>query len=227
MSERASDRLKAFGLDVQFLIWLEGPEDRLLQVHRLAELDDASIAAAVRAAVWLTSQWTNRDAVEADGMDAWKERYESLQAFLWNALRLSMIHHRLDRSKDLEALDEVLDILMPRSAAQVYRDDLLRLRKLGKPERLADWEPVGRKPRRGGRRQSETIQRMRAAVEYLQAASSTPYRDLADLWNESLGERQYDPEQIRQSLRKGEQAGAALLEFWRRIYRGEMPLGPR
>lgn len=222
MSESAADRLRSMGLDVDFLIWLEGAEDRLPQLHRLGEVDGARLAAAVRAAAWLTSQFANPDVVGPNGGEDWRKRYQLLEGFLWNSLRYSMVHHRLDRPKDLEALDEVLDILVPPPAAAAYRHDLLRLRRLGKPERLQDLFGAVKKPRRGGRRQSEQVQRMRAAIEHVRQQSKRPYRDLADLWNESLDETCYSPDQIRQALRKGDPRGPDLLLQWTRLYRGEL-----
>lgn len=221
MKPIAADRLRELGLDVEFLIWLEGAEDRVPHVDQLAGVSDASLAAAVRAAVWLTSQFADHRVVDSGESEDWRQRYEQLQALLWNALRHTMFFHRVDRHKDLEALDEMLRLLLPPSQTVRFREDLQRLRTLGKPERLLDLAPDTKKPKRGGRKQSEQVQRMRAAVEYLRSKSSRPYRDLVQLWNEACGEARYGPDQIRQTLRKGQQAGPELLTFWKDLYRGE------
>lgn len=221
MRGSVADRLNKLGLDVDFLVWLEGAQDRLTHVDQLAKVSDASLAAAVRTAVWLTSQFADPKVVSLDKSEDWKGRYELLEAFLWNALRHTMFFHRVDRPKDLEALEELLGLLLPPSKTIRFREDLQHLRALGKPERLLELASGTKKPRRGGRKQSEQVQRMRAAVEDLRSKSKRPYRDLAQLWNEALGESRYDPDQIRQNLRRGEQAGRALLAFWKDLYQGE------
>lgn len=221
MSETAESRLRKQGFDVDFLVWLEGREDRLPKLDQLTHVSDANFAAAVRAAVWLTSQFADPRVVDRDQAEDWRERYQRLEAILWNALRHTMLFHRIDRPKDLESLEEVLEIVLPAGAAAEYRAELHRLRRLGKPERLRDLAPKMRPIKRGGRKQSESVQRMRAAVEYLRTKSTRPYRDLAQLWNETLGEPRYLPDQIRQSLRKGDQTGPELLEFWRSVYQGK------
>lgn len=218
-----ADRLRKLGLDVDFLIWLEGAEDRLPHLDQLAKVNDADFTAAVRAAVWLTSQFADPAVVDREVAEGWRQRYQLFEALLWNALRYSMVSHRLDRPNDLEALERVLDLLLPRSRTIRFREDLHKLRSLGRPERLADLAQNIKKLRKGGRRVSEQVQRMRAAVEYLRAKSNRPYRDLERLWNESIGEGkpQYEANQVRQALRKGEQVGTQLLEFWMAVYEGE------
>ncbi len=219
--EAVASRLRNLGLDVGFLIWLEGEHERLPRIGRIRETSGAQLAAAVRGAVWMTSQFACPEVVQGDGANAWQERYRQLEAMLWNALRYSMVSNRLRRPDDIRALEETLELLLPPQQVAPYRRDIRRLRALGKPERIEDLGVENKKPKRGGRKPSEQTQRMRAAIEYVGAKSDKPFRDLTDLWNEQIPGSRYNPDSIRQRLRKGEDAGPQLLEFWRRTYEGE------
>lgn len=223
---KAAARLEALGLDAGFLEWLEGEDERLARTYRAGAISAAKYGQAIRAAVWMTSLFANPRYVERDLADEWKERYQFLERLLWNGLQWSMTTHKYERPQDVAVLEEVLNELLPSHAAQSYVDDLRRLRKLGQPVRFEEIIPrrESRPPKTGGPRQAEQVQRMRAAVFYLKTKSPKPYRDLAELWNERLGEARYNPETMRQTLRKGEQASEQLLEFWRRMYEGQLDL---
>ena len=83
--------------------------------------------------------------------------------------------------------------------------------------------------------------RMRAAVQAVSSISKTPYGDLARFWNERLGTEKYNAQQLKDRLRKGDAltrgVGAAerSLDYWRRVYEGDLravfpgpfPLSPR
>jgi hypothetical protein len=158
MKQTTADRLRELGLDVGFLLWLEGSDERIPRLDRVRDINGAKFAAAVRAAVWLNSQFAHPDRIAPDTPEQWLEKYRVLQAFLWNVLRQTMAFHRMERHEDLKALEEVIETLMP-SAVGRYRADIQRLRKLGQPVRLGDLAGQTRGQQTGGRRQSEQVQR--------------------------------------------------------------------
>ena len=102
-----------------------------------------------------------------------------------------------------------------------YVDDIRRLRRLEQPVRIEEFAGEFSAPRRGGKQQSERIQRMRAAVEYLRPFTRTYYKDLADLWNEGRKDRPYVADEMRDRLRKGPKNAEQILAHWRRVYEGE------
>ena len=224
MKQSASEKLKGLGLDVEFLAWLEGEEPRLPDLDQVRKVKDADFAAAIRAAEWL-GQFSGAGGPNSlQGPDAWMARYELLQQFLYAALGSSLFYHALSAGEDLEALERVLETLLPRSFWEEYRQDILDLRKQGNPLDLRD---VKAKPS-GGIKQSEQTDRMRAAVEYISRRSQTPYGDLARFWNERLGKETYRPEELRDRLRqgkawnKGKGAADRSVKFWQLIYQGDL-----
>ncbi len=224
MKLSAAERLRGLGGDVDFLLWLEGDREWLPRIRRICDVNAAHYAAAVRGAVWLTSQFAHPDRIGPDSPDQWRERYQDLERFLINALRQSMACRTLRHHEDLEALEDVLEILLPEQTVERYRRDIRELRKLGKPDRSEDLDIKPRDQRRqrtGGRRQPERVDRLRAALEHLRSITRAPYRDLAELWNEHLGEEKYIADRMRQLLRKGPQTGPQLLAFWRGVHDGD------
>jgi hypothetical protein len=222
MNRGAADRLERLGLDVRFLVWLEGRGQRLPRVDRIGKVSGAKLANAVRSAAWLGSQFARPDRIAPDSPEQWLERYQILQSFFWNALRQSMTGRSLERSRDLKDLQEVMRELLPPRTREQYLADIRKLREHGQPVRLQNQKGQLRGQRTGGRRQAEQIDRMRAAVTHIGSKSNNRFRDLANLWNECVEGANYEPESMRQQLRKGEQAGEQLVEFWMRIYRGDL-----
>jgi hypothetical protein len=171
--------------------------------------------------------------------EAWRVRYELLEQYLYAALGSTLFYHAMSASEDLNALERVLETLLPRSFWGEYRADILQLRKHGLPPDLRELK-VQTKPS-GGKKESEQTTRMRAAVKYISGVSKTPYGDLARFWNERLGIKKYNPEQIKDRLRKGhpfskgDGAAERSLESWQLVYRrdlravfpGPFPLSPK
>src|SRR5262249_18278256 len=149
----------------------------------------------------------------------------------------SLFYRIKSAGKDLEALERVLEIVLPANSWQEYREDILHLRKSGLPPDLPEMQAK----RSGGVPVSEQTMRMRAAVTYVSTLSKTPLGDLARLWNERLGEEKYRSELIRDRLRKapashrGDAAGRRCLEYWQKVYHGDLravfsgpfPLSPK
>ena len=139
--------------------------------------------------------------------------------------------------EDLEALERVLDTLLPANFWQEYREDIRHLRKRGLPEDL----PAMPTKRSGGVPVAEQTTRMRAAVAYVSTVSKTPFGDLARFWNERLREEKYRAESMRDRLRRGpasergDGASRRWLEYWRQVYDGDLrrvfpgpfPLSPK
>jgi hypothetical protein len=222
MKKGTAERLEKLGLDVGFLVWLEGREEKLPRLDRICTIPGAKLANAIRSAAWLRSQFAHPDRIAPDSPEKWLERYRVLQECLWNALLYSMTCRKLERARDLRDLIEVTKALLPRQVRERYAADIETLRKRGQPPRLRELVGQVRGQRTGGRRQAEQIQRMRAAVTYIGSKSKNCYRDLAGLWNERFEGANYDPESMRQKLRKGEQVGEPLVEFWMRVYGGDL-----
>ena len=216
-----AERLKQKGVDVDFLLWLEGDDERLIKTARAARIPGRRYAEAIRAAVWLQSQFAHPERLGESTPDAWRERYDHLLGVLWNGLLLSTTAHRAERPQDLEALEAILDEVMPPQLVQMYVDDIRRLRRRGQPVRIEKLAGDFSAPRRGGKEQSEKFQRMRAAVEYLRPFTRKPYKDLADLWNEYDEKNSYVADQMRDQLKKGPQNAEQLLAFWRKVYEGD------
>jgi hypothetical protein len=213
-------------MDVCFLAWLEGSEDRLPHIERLCGIPAGTFGRAIRAATWLQQFGFNGGLIAPAEAMAWRDRYATLLDFLKSGLSYSMAGRHRTRSADLQALEDLLAKLLPKSSRNQYIRDIRQLRKHGQPQ-----QPVTIGGRRaGGRPESEETRRMRAAVEHLvSCGSKSPYVDLADFWTECArvrGAREpYDPENIRSRLRKGppdeRERGAVELEFWRAVYEGD------
>jgi hypothetical protein len=217
-----SEKLKR--LDVEFLAWLEGEEQRLPDIERVRKVKDADFAAAIRAVEWLCQHFSDPELISPHMPDAWLARYDRLEQFLYAALGSSLFYHALSAAEDLAALERVVETLLPLSFWEEYRKDIQHLQEHGLPLRLPK---VKAKPS-GGTRQSEQTTRMRAAVRYVSRVSKTPYGDLARFWNERLGKEKYDPQQIKDRLRKGhplrkgDGAAERSLEYWQSVYRGDL-----
>ena len=218
-------RLAMESLDVDFLAWLEGPEDRLPRVERLREIEGRDFAAAVRAVAWLRQFGFIGGLIAPGEVEEWRKRYATLFDFLVGGLAYSMASSRDRRSADLKSLEGVLEKLLPRGSRSRYDHDIRELRKHGQPPRV----PAKSSRRSGGRPESEETRRMRAAVEYMESGGAS-IGDLADFWTECAqargdSDKLYDPENIRSRLRKGpsdeRERGAGELEFWRAVYGGE------
>jgi len=224
MKESVTEELKGKGLDVEFLAWLEGEDQRLPELERIREVKDADFAAAIRATEWLAQHFSEPELISPQTPENWLARYELLEASLHGALLSSLFYHLTSTAEDLAALERVLETLYPPGFWRQYRADIQHLRKNGLP---VDLPKMKAKPR-GGSPQSEQTFRMRAAIEYLSGVSKTPYGDLARFWNERVGEEKYIPAQMRDRLRKGHPIsrgrGAArqLLESWQRVYHGDL-----
>ena len=224
MKQSPGEKLKGLGLDVEFLAWLEGEDQRLPDLEQVRKVKDADYAAAIRAAEWLAQYFADEERIFPNSPEQWLERYELLEGFLRNALGLTLFYHGSSIAQDLEALERVLKTLLPAESWKAYREDISHLRKLRLPERLPAIKP---KPS-GGAKQSERTWRMRAAVTYIADVSKTPYGDLARFWNERLSTAKYSAGYIKNRLRKGDPLrlteGAVVggLERWLRIYRGDL-----
>ena len=223
MKQSVSEKLKGRGLDIEFLAWLEGEEPRVPDLECIRKVKDADFAAAIRAAEWLAQHFSEPQLIAPHTSDAWQARYELLEQFLHAALGSSLFYHALSVTEDLEALERVMETLLPSSFWTEYREDIHHLRKQGLPLRL----PERKAKPSGGTGTSEQTMRMRAAVQAVSSISKTPYGDLARFWNERLGTEKYNAQQLKDRLRKGgalsRGAGAAerSVEYWRRVYEGD------
>jgi hypothetical protein len=215
-----SQKLRVRGLDISFLRWLEGKEDRLPRLHAVNQLEGEDLAAAIRAAAWLRQLCFQRDIVVPSSMEDWDSRYKLLEDFLCATLLWSMTGSTLHLNEELETLEHVLDALLPQNSWSQYRTDFRYLRKKGQPPRFPNY--VGRPS--GGKKQSEETDRIRAAIAYVATVSKTPYADLAAFWNGCLKTGKYDAASLKSRLRKGNSlnrtlgAGERLLEHWKAIY---------
>lgn len=232
-----SERLKGLGLDVEFLAWLEGDQDRLPQLDRIREIKDRDFAAAIRATVCLAQLFSDEKVISPQKPDQWLARYGLLQEYLYGALQSSLYYHANSTAQDLGTLEEVLETLLPRSFWEGYRKDFFHLRKQGLPADI----PAAKPKPAGGVKESEQTRRMRAALAYVRRRSKTAYADLAAFWNERLGTEKYTAEGIKARLRKGhfmnrtEGAAQGSIEFWESVYRGDLraaypgpfPLSPK
>lgn len=230
--ELVNEKLKRLGLDIDFLLWLEGEADRLPRPEAVRDLKANKLVAAVRAAAWLKQLcFSHPDATGDLTRAQWTVRYSRLEEMLWQVIKSTMLYSLASQHTDLEALEHVLRTLLPESSWEHYRADILRLRRNGCPSRIWSRSSHDRRPRAGGKSASEQTERMRAAIAYL-AASDTPYVDLAELWNNKIGDgRRYTPDEIKSRLRKGKvvvyRSGPAVpahefLLKWRRIYDGQL-----
>lgn len=134
--QSASEKLQRLGLDVEFLAWLEGEDERLPDIARVRKVKDAEFAGAIRAVEWLGQHFSDPELISPHTPDAWRTRYELLQQFLYAALGSSLIYHAMSAAEDLETLERVLATLLPLSCWEEYRNDIRQLRKLGLPPRL-------------------------------------------------------------------------------------------
>ena len=167
------DDLAKKGADVDFLIWLEGEDDRLPRLDALRKLTAEQLAAAIRAASWLREFEFNPSVVPEDERERWESRYRLLDVFLCQALRFS--GNPFSTARDLEILEEVLEELLPKSSWERHRRDILTLRNKGQPLDLSAYSQGGRP--RGGSPEREQTHRMRAAIAHLQNFSNRPYKD--------------------------------------------------
>ena len=218
-------RLEAGGVDLDFLAWLEGTEERLPRIDRIKGIRREEWVTAIQAAVWLTQHFACPEWIAPDKPEDWLSRYNLLQRFLWGALNTSMIGRAMRRHKDLQILDNILTRLLPPENRRQYQEDIRRLRRHRQPL----WIPKYKARPAGGRRESEQTGRMRAAVEYLAQYSQAPYADLADFWNERLAVKKYHANGIYNRLCKGlaaklgasPPAGFHHLDFWHTVYSGD------
>jgi hypothetical protein len=218
------DDLAKKGVDVDFLIWLEGEDDRLPRLDALRKLTAEQLAAAIRAASWLREFEFNPSVVPEDERERWESRYRLLDVFLCQALRFS--GNVFSEGSDMEILEEVLEELLPKSSWERYRRDILTLRNQGQPLDLSAYGK-DRRPS-GGSPEKEQTHRMRAAIAHLRNFSDRPYKDLVDLWNEVRPTQTYDDTTIVQRLRtkpgtKGQirtskETADGACSFWRELY---------
>jgi hypothetical protein len=224
MRQQSSEKLKGLGLDVEFLAWLEGKEQRLPEISRVRAVKDADFAGAIRAAEWLGQYFSEQELISPHTPKAWRTRYEILQSFLCDALGLSQFYHATSVGDDLETLERVLETLLPADFWKKYREDIRHLRQKGHPQDLPE---IQAQPS-GGVQTSEQTTRMQAAVAYVSTVSETPFGDLARFWNERVGKEKYRAGQIRDRLRKapalrrGYRAAQGSLEFWQRVHQGDL-----
>src|SRR5262249_19811810 len=136
VKKSAKEKLKGYGLDIVFLAWLEGEEQRAPDLERVRKVKDADFAAAIRATEWLGQYFSEPEVIAPHRPETWQTRYELLQQFLYAALGASLFYHALTVSGDLEALERVLDTLLPTSFWTEYREDIQHLRKQGLPLRM-------------------------------------------------------------------------------------------
>jgi hypothetical protein len=224
VKQLASEKIRNLGLDVEFLVWFEGEEPRLPDLERVRKVDDADFAAAIRAAEWLAQHFSDPGLIAPHQPERWLGRYELLEQYLHAALGSSLFYHVTSVAEDLDALERVMEELLPQIFWQVYRDDIRHLRKQRLPLRF----PKSKAKPSGGRKQSEQTVRMRVAVTYVSSVSKMPYGDLARLWNERLRMERYSSQQIKDRLRKGrrlargEGATQRAVEHWKLIYEGDL-----
>ena len=229
--ELLTEKLKRLGLDIDFLCWLEGEADRMPRPDAVRDLKANTLVAAVRGAGYLKQIYLIRPDMTGElTQKQWNIRYSRIEEMLWQAIKSTMFYS-LSWNTDLEALEHVLRTLLPDSSWEHYQADILRLRRNGYPPRCWPRSSHDRRPRAGGKSVSEQTERMRAAIANL-AASDTPYVDLAELWNNKIGDgKRYAPDQIKSRLRKGksvlypsgpEVPAHEFLAKWRRIYDGDL-----
>jgi hypothetical protein len=123
-------------------------EPRVPDLDRIRKVRDVDWAAAIRAAEWLAQHFS-----DPHRPAAWQERYKVLRQFLYATVGASLFYHALSVREDLEALERVLDTLLPASFWTEYREDIQHLRKQGLPLRLSKGKanPLAARGRRSRR----------------------------------------------------------------------------
>lgn len=218
------EKLQELGLDVRFLKWLEGANDRLPRLHAVYKLTGEELAGAVTAAAWLRQLSFQPKLIAPVSPAEWEDRYKLLEDFLQATLTWRMTSRILQMNSDLKSLDHVLDTVLPTSAWEKYKKDILDLGMRHQPPEI----PKGSARRRGGKDESEETGRMRAAIAYVSTVSKSPFLHLAECWNEIRVEAEYYPDAIKSRLRKGhylnrtEATAERLLEHWKDIYNLEL-----
>jgi hypothetical protein len=220
VGRRIYKKLKQKEIDVDFLVWLEGREDRLPRIEKIFNVSPADFAISIVAAVWLAQFFAYPETIAPSIPNDWLRRYQTLQGFLITALRHSLPTRRNQQTTDLTVLQTTLKRLLPDTVCAQYFRDIQSLHKKGEPKSFKD----AIRRRRGGKQESEQTNRMRAAIEYLKSTSDQEWLDLAELWNEQRA-GEYHPDELRARLRKGSsderEKGAVALEFWQDIYNGD------
>src|SRR5262249_20285200 len=121
--------LESRGLDVDFLAWLEGDDERVPRLDSVRKVRDADFVRAIRGAAWLEEWWSSPDAILPNKPDVWRARYEELIQFLFGAIYWSGTYHVVYALKDLEALERVIKTLHP-AAWPRYLQDISHLRRV-------------------------------------------------------------------------------------------------
>jgi hypothetical protein len=231
VEQPVGEKLRELGLDVDFLRWLEGEAERLPRLDAARKLKPEEFVAAVRAVAFLEGLQHDPAAIAPASPEEWNYRYTVLREFLRVCLRHTGFSI-LGQDKDLAALEHVLETLLPESSREPYDTDFRQLRRKNYPKRLPPdvLRGIGqlKRPRRGGRPESEQTERMRAAVSYMTTATDAPYDELAEFWNECTWSGKYDGDSIRGRLRKGNplnrepEMAQGTLRGWQRVYRGDL-----
>lgn len=224
-------KLRAAGLDPEFLAWLEGKDDRVPRLELIQKISPKTFASAILAVAWIGGHIGVPGAMQDQDIRTFSSRYRLLELFLIAATKQNMAARRQMRQSDLTRLGEIIDVLLPESTAREYKEEIIVFAEEAQPAHALR---AGAR-RRGGPPESEETRRMRAAVEYLKQVSDQPYRDLADFWNDRHG-TEYDADSISARLRKGStKEGAVSLAYWlgvyncefSRVFPGPFPLSPK
>jgi hypothetical protein len=186
-----------------------------LEQIKWLRIQQTEFLSAFQATQWLAQFFARPEMIAPSSSEEWLHRYHALEVFLYEALRHSMVGRTRFERKDLQALENVLERLLPIECWQVYRADIRLLRKQRRP---LDLPTVAGRGRSAGRRESEQTVRMRAAVECISQKSNAPYSDLAEFWNHRMDRKRYKGDEIRNRLRKGHDFGYQALQHWRSIY---------
>lgn len=125
MKPSTAERLRRLGLDTEFLRWLEGEGDRLPRLDAVRRVQPDDFLAAVRAVTWLRQLFAQPKAVAPQSAKEWNSRCHLLEEFLWVSMKWSGTYSFLKTRADLEALERVLERLLPKSSWERYRADIL------------------------------------------------------------------------------------------------------
>ena len=111
MKPSVSEKLQGFGLDVEFLAWLEGEEQRLPDLEQVRKVQDGDFARRSVLPSGLRSISANR--ISPHTPESWLARYELIDQFLHGALKSSLFYRTTSAAEDLDALERVLGTFAP------------------------------------------------------------------------------------------------------------------
>ena len=137
MPGKVQQRLGKKGVNVDFLIWLEGKEQRLPSSRAVFKgirtTATRHLQSALKATVLLRALSHSEGLVPKDEQEAWFYRYSILREFLLGILEERLLGQGTD--EDFGKLRDVLEACLGEEAASPYLKDLTRTAEVRKADR--------------------------------------------------------------------------------------------